>query len=88
MAPGGPAAYVIGMDAFINVLIVLALVGVVVPLVMGGVTLVRGGASSAADPAAARIRGERSNRFMRWRVTMQAVAIGVLCFAFWWKAQH
>ena len=75
------------MDAVINILIVVALIGVVVPLVLGGVTLVRGGASGA-DPAAARLRGEQSNRFMRWRVTMQAVAVAVLCFAFWWKAQH
>lgn len=66
------------MDLVINILIVLALVGVVVPLVMGGVSLVRGGEYN-------RLNG---NRFMRWRVTMQAVAIGVLCFAFWWKAAH
>ena len=75
------------MDVVINILIVLALIGVVVPLVLGGVTLVRGGAS-AADPAEARTRGELSNRYMRWRVTMQAVAVAVLCFAFWYKAQH
>ena len=75
------------MDIVINILIVAALIGVVVPLVLGGVTLVQGGAGSA-DPAAARARGVLSNRFMRWRVTMQAVAIAVLCFAFWWKAQH
>ena len=75
------------MDVVINILIVAALIGVVVPLVMGGVTLVQGGASGA-DPAVARARGEQSNRFMRWRVTMQAVAVAVLCFAFWWKAQH
>ena len=75
------------MDVVINILIVAALIGVVVPLVMGGVTLVRGGAA-AADPASARARGELSNRYMRWRVTMQATAVAVLCFAFWWKAQH
>ena len=66
------------MDVAINIVIVLALFGVLVPLVMGGVALVRGGEYN-------RLNG---NRFMRWRVTMQAVAIGVLCFAFWYKAQH
>lgn len=76
------------MDLFINLLIVVALIGVVVPLVLGGVTLVRGGPGASTDPAVARARGEASNRFMRWRVTMQAVAIAVLCFAFWYKAQH
>ena len=76
------------MDVVINLLIVAALIGVVVPLVLGGVTLVRGGPGVAADPAAARARGEASNRFMRWRVTMQAVAVAVLCFAFWYTAQH
>lgn len=75
------------MDVFINILIVAALIAVVIPLVLGGVTLVRGGAA-AADPASARSRGELSNRYMRWRVTLQAVAVAVLCFAFWYKAQH
>ena len=67
-----------GMDTVVNILIVLALFGVVVPLVMGGVALVRGGEYN-------RLNG---NRFMRWRVTMQAVAVGVLLFGFWYKAQH
>ena len=75
------------MDVVINILIVASLVAVVVPLVLGGVTLVRGPVANG-DPAAARLRGEASNRFMRWRVTMQAVSIGVLCFAFWYKSQH
>ena len=66
------------MDVAINILIVLALIGVVVPLVMGGVALVRGGEYNRLN----------ANRFMRWRVTMQAVAIGILCFAFWYKASH
>ena len=86
MAPGSAQAYVRDMDVFINLLIAASLVAVVIPLVLGGVTLVRGGAN--ADPAAARLRGEQSNRFMRWRVTMQAVAVAVLAFAFWYKAQH
>ena len=66
------------MDVFINILIGLALLGVVIPLALGGVALVRGGEYN-------RLNG---NRFMRWRVTMQAVAIGVLMLGFWWKAQH
>ncbi len=76
------------MDVVINLMIVAALVAVVIPLVLGGVTLVRGGPGAHADPAAARARSEASNRFMRWRVTLQAVAVAVLCFAFWYKAQH
>lgn len=74
------------MDTVINILIVLALLGVVVPLVMGGVSLVR--SSPTGDPDAERRRAAASNTWMRRRVTMQAVAIGVLCFAFWWKASH
>ena len=76
------------MDIFVNLLVAAALIAVVVPLVLGGVTLVRGGPGASADPAAVRARSEASNRFMRWRVTMQAVAVAVLCFAFWYKAQH
>ncbi len=76
------------MDIVINLMIVASLIAVVIPLVLGGVTLVRGGAGTSDDPVAARARGVASNRFMRWRVTMQAVAIVVLCFAFWYKAQH
>ncbi len=76
------------MDIVINLLIVAALIAVVVPLVLGGVTLVRGGPGADLDPAAARRRSEQSNRWMRWRVTMQAVAVGVLFLAFMYKAQH
>ena len=76
------------MDLVINLMIVASLIAVVIPLVLGGVTLVRGGPGASGDPAVARARGEASNRFMRWRVTMQAVAVAVLCFAFWYKAQH
>ena len=74
------------MDAFINLLIVLALLGVVVPLVMGGVSLVR--TVPAGDIDGERRRNEASNKWMRRRVTLQAVAVGVLCFAFWWKSAH
>ncbi len=88
VAPGRRAGYVWRMDVVINFMIVAALIAVVVPLVLGGVTLVRGGPGVDASPEAARLRGEASNRFMRWRVTMQAVAVGVLCFAFWWKSQN
>ena len=66
------------MDTLVNILIVLALIGVVIPLALGGVALVRGGEYN-------RLNG---NRFMRWRVTMQAIAVGVLLFGFWWKAAH
>lgn len=74
------------MDTVINILIVLALLGVVVPLVMGGVALVR--VAPAGDADAERRRSHASNTWMRRRVTLQAVAVGVLCFAFWWKSAH
>lgn len=66
------------MDLLFNILIPLSLIAVVIPLVMGGVAMVRGGEYN-------RLNG---NRFMRWRVQMQAVAILILFLGFWYKASH
>jgi hypothetical protein len=52
----------------IDVLIILALATVVVTLLLGFYSLHRGGEFALAN----------SNKFMRWRVMAQAVAIGFL----------
>ena len=66
------------MEIFINIMITLALLTVLVSLGLGVFSLARGGAFNE----------KWGNRFMRWRVTSQAVAIGVLLLGFWWKATH
>ena len=66
------------MGTFINILIALALLAVLGSLFMGLVTLARGGEYAAAN----------SNRFMRWRVKTQAVAIVLLIIGFIYKASH
>ena len=66
------------MEIFINIAITLALLTVLGSLGLGIFSLARGGEFNA----------KWGNRFMRWRVTSQAVAIGVLLLGFWWKATH
>lgn len=66
------------MDTVINILIALAMLGVLVPLGMGLYAMARGGEYNRAN----------GNRFMRWRVTIQAVAVGLLLIGFWYKASH
>jgi len=56
----------------LNILIGIAVLAVVVTLVAGLFTMVRGGEGSA----------ERSNKLMRWRVGLQFVAIGLLVIGF------
>jgi hypothetical protein len=55
------------MRAFLTLLMVLAMLGVVVILAFGIVGLVRG---KGADP-------RRQNALMRWRILLQAAAIGL-----------
>lgn len=66
------------MGTVINILIVLALAAVLITLCAGIYSMLRGGEFNA----------RYGNRLMRWRVTLQAVAIGVLVIGFWYKAQH
>jgi len=66
------------MGIFIDILIAAALLAVLASLFMGLITLARGGEYAAAN----------SNRFMRWRVKTQAVAIVLLLLGFWYKASH
>ncbi len=54
------------MKTFLTILLILALISVAVVLLMGVVGMLRGG-----DP-------RRSNKLMRWRVGLQAVALAVV----------
>jgi hypothetical protein len=65
------------MDVF-SYLIPLALAAVVVVLAFGIYALFRGGDFGRSY----------SNKLMRLRVVMQAVAIAVLMGAVWWRARH
>ena len=66
------------MEIFINVMIALALFVVLAVLGLGIFSVARGGEFNA----------KWGNRLMRYRVTAQAVAIGVLLLGFWYKATH
>src|SRR5258708_35796520 len=65
------------MDIF-SYLIPLALTAVVVVLAFGIYALFRGGDFGRSY----------SNKLMRLRVVMQAVAIAILMGAVWWRARH
>jgi hypothetical protein len=65
------------MDVF-SFLIPAALVAVVVVLALGIYALFRGGDFGRSY----------SNKLMRLRVLMQAIAIAVLVGAVWWRARH
>ncbi len=54
------------MKTFLTVLLVLALIAVAAVLLIGVAGMLRGG-----DP-------HRSNQLMRWRVGLQAVALGIV----------
>jgi NADH:ubiquinone oxidoreductase subunit 6 (subunit J) len=54
------------MKTFLTILLVLALVAVAVVLLLGVVGMLRGG-----DP-------QRSNKLMRWRVGLQAIALAIV----------
>ncbi|MBL8692183.1 MAG: twin transmembrane helix small protein [Rhodospirillaceae bacterium] len=55
------------MNTFFVILIAIAMVATLGALLFGVVTMARGGEGSA----------QRSNKFMRYRVLLQAVAIGL-----------
>ena len=65
------------MDVF-SYLIPAALVGVAAVLALGIYALFRGGDFGRSY----------SNKLMRLRVLMQAIAIAVLVGAVWWRARH
>lgn len=64
------------MDVF-SYLIPIALAGVTIVLALGIYALFRGGEFGRSY----------SNKLMRLRVVMQAIAIAVLVAAFWWRAR-
>ena len=63
------------MDAFFNIVIPVALAAVTVTLGFGIYSLYRGGDFGRSY----------SNKLMRLRVVLQAVAIVLLVAALWWK---
>lgn len=66
------------MGNLINILILTAIVAVSVTLGFGLWSLHRGGDEDRS----------RSNKLMRLRVALQAVAIVLLCVGMWWKSTH
>jgi hypothetical protein len=66
------------MDLIINILIVVAMTGVVVSLGLGLFSVAKGGDYSR----------DNSNKFMRWRVMTQFAAVIMLSIGFWYKATH
>jgi len=64
------------MGDIINILILVAILAVTVTLGFGIYSLNKGGAEAAS----------RSNKLMRLRVGLQAVAIVLLCVGMWWKS--
>ncbi|WP_304170200.1 twin transmembrane helix small protein [Phenylobacterium aquaticum] len=63
------------MDRLFNILIPLALAGVVIALGFGLFALFRGGEFGRSY----------SNKLMRLRVLMQAIAVALLVAAAWWR---
>ena len=63
------------MGDFINILILVAILAVTVTLGFGIYSLHKGGDEDRS----------RSNKLMRLRVGLQAVAIVLLCVGMWWK---
>lgn len=66
------------MNTLFDILIVVAIGAVAVTLGFGLYSLFRGGAYARSN----------SNRLMRLRVGLQAVAVVVLLVAIWWKSAH
>jgi hypothetical protein len=66
------------MQNVFTILILLAVAAVSVSLGWGLYSLYRGGDYSRSN----------SNKLMRLRVSLQAVAVVLLCLGMWWKATH
>lgn len=66
------------MGNLINILILGAILAVTVTLGFGLYSLHKGGEVAASH----------SNRLMRLRVALQALAIVLLCVGMWWKSTH
>ena len=66
------------MGDVLNILILLAIAAVAVTLGFGIYSLYRGGEFARSN----------SNRLMRLRVALQALAVVLLCVGMWWKSTH
>jgi hypothetical protein len=66
------------MGVFIDIMIGVAMVAVVASLVIGVLSMLKGGEAGRAN----------SNRFMRYRVMSQAVAVILITIGFIYKANH
>lgn len=66
------------MNTFLTNMTLVAMLGVLVVLSLGIFSLVKGGA----------FRERWSNKLMRLRVLLQAVAIILLCVLLWWRTSH
>lgn len=66
------------MEIVINIAIALAMLAVLASLFMGFYAVIRGGEYARLN----------SNKFMRYRVVTQAVAIAVLTIGFIYKMSH
>ena len=66
------------MGDVLNILILLAIAAVAVTLGFGIYSLYRGGEFARSN----------SNRLMRLRVALQAVAVVLLCVGMWWKSTY
>ena len=66
------------METVINILIAIAMLAVIASLGMGVFSMLKGGEYGRAN----------SNRFMRYRVMSQAVAIVLIVIGFIYKASH
>lgn len=66
------------MGDVLNILILLAIAAVTITLGFGIYSLYRGGDFARSH----------SNKLMRLRVALQALAIALLCVGMWWKSTH
>ena len=66
------------MGVFIDILIAIAMLAVVVSLGLGIFSFLRGGDADRAN----------SNKFMRYRVMSQAVAVVLITIGFLYKMRH
>lgn len=66
------------MNTFLTNMALVAMLGVLVVLSLGIFSLVKGGT----------FRERWSNKLMRLRVLLQAVAIILLCVLLWWRTSH
>lgn len=66
------------MGNVIDILILIAIAAVAITLGFGLYSLYRGGDFARSH----------SNKLMRLRVALQAVAIVLLCIGMWWKSTH